>query len=120
MVLPRFLVLVAAIAALFVVATPALRGAIEEVRDRLPSFEEAESRGQGASQISSAEFAQMAAGVTPGALRTLAGEPESTSTTRVEGLELECWYYGIVGTSGAYQFCFTDGKLSSKLRFARR
>ena len=120
MVLPRFLVLVAAIAALFVVATPALRGAIEEVRDRLPSLERADSRGQGASQISSAEFAQMPAGVTPDALRRLAGEPESKSTTRVEGVALECWYYGIVGSSGAYQLCFVDGKLSSKLRFTRR
>jgi hypothetical protein len=119
-VLPRFLVMVAVVAAVFVVATPALRSAIEDARKRLPSLEETDSARQGASQISSTEFAQMAAGMTPQALRTLVGEPENTSTTRIEGLELECWYYGIVGSSGAYQFCFTNGQLSSKLRFARR
>ena len=52
------------------------------------------------------------------ALRNLVGSPADENTVKVEGLQLECWYYGVAGATGAYQFCFQDGKLSSKRRFA--
>jgi hypothetical protein len=30
---------------------------------------------------------------------------------------LECWYYGVVGATGAFQFCFADDQLVSRFRF---
>ena len=51
-------------------------------------------------------------------LRALVGSPARRTTARVEGLKLDCWYYGVAGATGAYQFCFVDGKLSSKRRYA--
>jgi hypothetical protein len=75
---------------------------------------------QSASQISSGEFAQVDSGFTLDRLRALAGAPASRSAAEVEGVKLECWYYGIVGASGAYQFCFANGKLRAKLRYGRR
>ena len=74
---------------------------------------------QSASQISEGEFAQVGNGYTVTRLRALAGDPASRSAAEVEGVELECWYYGIVGGTGAYQFCFADGKLRAKLRYDR-
>ena len=73
--------------------------------------------GQSRSQVSSVEFRDVRFGYTTARLRELVGAPESNHQTNVEGLELECWYYGIVGGSGSYQFCFADGKLRSKFRF---
>ena len=118
--LSRLVLLVAVVAALLVLTAPTLRGQIGDFRNRLPSLEEATSKGQSDAQISSAEFAQIRAGLSPRALRDLAGEPASEDSTELEGLRLECLSYGIVGASGIYQFCFADGKLSSKLRFGRR
>ncbi|MDQ3669754.1 MAG: hypothetical protein M3377_05675 [Actinomycetota bacterium] len=74
-------------------------------------------RAQSGSQISEAEFARAAIGTSPASLRASVGEPEGKSTNRLEGLAVECWYYGIGGTSGSYQLCFVNGKLRSKLRF---
>jgi hypothetical protein len=34
----------------------------------------------------------------------------------VEGVRLECWYYGIAGGRGAYQVCFENGRFSTKTR----
>ena len=72
---------------------------------------------QSGSQISEAEFERAAIGMSPEALRAFVGEPEGKSSNRIEGLAIECWYYGIGGTSGSYQLCFANGKLRSKLRF---
>jgi hypothetical protein len=117
--LARLIVLVAAVAALLVLTAPTLRGEIGDLGDRVPSFEKVKSDGQSEAQISSAEFAQIKAGLSPKALRDLVGEPASEDSTELEGLELECMSYGIVGASGIYQFCFANGKLASKLRFGR-
>jgi uncharacterized membrane protein YuzA (DUF378 family) len=117
--LSRLVFLVAGVAALLVVAAPTLRGQVSDLSDRLPSLEEASSNGQSEAQISSAEFAQIKAGLSPRALRDLVGEPAAEESTKLEGLRLECLSYGIVGASGIYQFCFANGKLASKLRFGR-
>ena len=74
---------------------------------------------QSASQLSEGEFAEVGNGFTTTRLRALAGEPAGRSADEVEGVKLECWYYGIVGGTGAYQFCFADGKLRAKLRYDR-
>jgi hypothetical protein len=117
--LSRLLLLAAAAAAVLVVSAPTLRDSLPDVEELVP--ERAQQRsGQSDAQISSAEFAQIRAGLSPRALRDLAGEPASEDSTELEGLRLECLSYGIVGASGIYQFCFADGKLSSKLRFGMR
>lgn len=73
---------------------------------------------QGASQISAAEFLQVQRGIPSAELRALVGEPEDVDEANVEGVELECWYYGVVGASGAFQFCFADDRLVSRFRFS--
>jgi hypothetical protein len=111
--------LVAAVLAVaFVVWGPSLRDSLPELEAVLPAAAERGS-GQSDAQISGTEFAQIRAGLSPRALRDLAGEPASEDSTELEGLRLQCLSYGIVGASGIYQFCFADGKLSSKLRFGR-
>lgn len=118
--LSRLLLVVAAVAALFVLTAPTLRSQVSNLPDSLPSLEEATSKDQSGAQISGAEFAQIKAGVSSRALRDLVGEPAAEESTELEGLELECLSYGIVGASGIYQFCFANGKLASKLRFGKR
>jgi hypothetical protein len=92
---------------------------LPDALDELPSLPERQSSGsaQSAAQISSAEFAQIRAGLSPRALRDLVGKPAAEEETELEGLRLECLSYGIVSASGIYQFCFANGKLASKLRF---
>jgi hypothetical protein len=95
---------------------------LPDALDELPSLPVRESSGsaQSAAQISSAEFAQIRAGLSPRALRDLVGKPAAEEETELEGLRLECLSYGIVSASGIYQFCFANGKLASKLRFGQR
>jgi hypothetical protein len=94
------------------------------VRDRLPSATEALGNrpspvAQSASQLSDAEFAEVDSGYTPDVLRSFAGEPAKKTKASVEGVSLECWYYGIAGARGAYQICFENGRFSTKSRFGR-
>jgi hypothetical protein len=95
-------------------SAPDIRGALDFVTNAR------DGGAQSASQISSGEFARVDSGFTLDRLRALAGEPASRSAAKVEGVELECWYYGIVGATGAYQFCFANGKLRAKLRYGHR
>jgi len=114
----RLVVLVVGIAAL-TAAAPTLRGNAASIREQVSNWVESHGgNGQSAEQISGGEFASAHAGITPSAMRNLVGSPADESTVKVEGLQLECWYYGVAGATGAYQFCFQDGKLSSKRRFA--
>ena len=94
------------------------------VRDRLPTSlqyarETSGGVSQSASQLSAEEFAQVDSRFTPDRLRSFAGDPTSKTGAEVEGVRLECWYYGIAGADGAYQICFENGRLSTKTRFAR-
>jgi hypothetical protein len=112
------LLLAAAALAAFVLVYPA-------ARERLPSLHvlanPTTKRGvaQSAAQISPGEFEQIGAGISPAGIRATVGEPASKSETTVEGLRLECWYYGVAGSTGAYQLCFKNGRLATKLRFGR-
>lgn len=119
MTITRLVVLLVAVAAL-VAAAPSLLDSTTNIRDEVSSFiqDHGGGDGQSAEQISSGEFASTHAGMPPSALRNLVGSPADENTVKVEGLRLQCWYYGVAGATGAYQFCFQDGKLSSKRRFA--
>jgi hypothetical protein len=109
-------ILLAAVAfAAFVLAYPA-------IRDRLPdrvsyADRSASAADQSASQLSSEEFAAVDSSFTPDRLRAFAGDPAKKTKASVEGFALECWYYGIAGARGAYQICFENGRLSTKLRY---
>lgn len=120
--LTKPLLLAGLLLGLLVFGAPAVvGGSVPDIRGAFDFVTNARDGGaQSASQISSGEFAQVDSGFTLDRLRALAGEPASRSATKVEGVELECWYYGIVGATGAYQFCFANGKLRAKLRFGRR
>jgi hypothetical protein len=90
-----------------------------QVRERLPqalSYERSSS-AQSASQLSSEEFAQIDSAYTSERLGSFAGKPTTKTKASVEGVQLECWYYGIAGARGAYQICFKNGRLSAKARF---
>ena len=119
--LTKPLLFAAVVLGLVTVAAPALLAGAPDVRDALdfaPSGAQDDGT-QSASQISSGEFVQVDSAFTLARLRALAGEPASRSATEVEGVKLECWYYGVVDATGAYQFCFANGKLRSKLRFGQ-
>jgi hypothetical protein len=92
------------------------------VRDRLPDRmnylgNRAPAVAQSASQLSTEEYARVDSAFTPGRLRSFAGDPAKKTKASVEGIDLECWYYGIAGAQGAYQICFENGRLSTKARF---
>jgi hypothetical protein len=112
------LLLAAAALAAFVLVYPA-------ARERIPSLHVLGNHttgsrvSQSAAQISPGEFEQIEVGISPAGIRATMGEPASKSETTVEGLRLECWYYGVAGATGAYQLCFKNGRLATKLRFGR-
>ena len=117
----RLALLAVLVLVVFVVGAPVLLGQVPALRSKLPRFASEEEGGkQSAAQLSRAEFVEVAKGMTRAKLRALVGEPESTSSNKVENLEVECWYYGVVGTSGTYQFCFVDGRLRSKVAYRKR
>ncbi len=114
----RLVIVAVLVVVLLAYAAPTLLGQVESLRDDVPEvFGRGSSEGQGRSQISTAEFATVRPGITPRRLRELAGEPESRDATTVEGVKIECWYYGIVADTGSYQFCFANGKLTSRFRY---
>ena len=119
--LVRLAVLVAVVVVVFVVGGSAVLAKVPDLREKASEFVRTADgpTSQGAAQLSTAEFAHIRPGITPTRLRGLVGEPESKNKTRVEGLEIECWYYGIVAETGSFQFCFANGKLTSRFRYAR-
>jgi hypothetical protein len=110
------LLLLAAALAAFVLVAPAARA-------HFPSFDLLGNRPGAVSEsppkLSNEEFAQVSSGFTPARLRALSGEPAKTTEATVEGISLECWYYGISGDRGAFQICFENGRFSTKSRFER-
>lgn len=118
--LTRSVLVVAVGLAVLAVSAPTVLRHVPDPRDALGSVGSGDrGGGQSAAQISSGEFAGIRAGSTAAQLRALVGEPASESSAEVEGVRLECWYYGVVGATGAYQFCFANGRLSTKLRYDR-
>ena len=116
-----FWVIVLVVVVALVAGGPAVLAKVPELREKAREVvtEKQDKRGQSGSQISGVEFARARHGMTPSQLRSRVGNPETTSDTALEGLEVECWYYGIAGASGSYQFCFANGKLALKFRYVR-
>ena len=109
------ILLAAVVLAAFALVYPVVR---ERLPDRMNYFANgAPGIAQSASQLSSEEYDGVDSSFTPGQLRSLAGEPARKTTASVEGIDLECWYYGIAGARGAYQICFENGRFSTKVRF---
>jgi hypothetical protein len=89
-------------------ARPDVTALLDEARDR---------EGQSGAQLSASEFLRIPKEATQALVEANAGEPESRHRIAVERVELECWYYGIAGATGAYQLCFVNGKLRSKIGY---
>lgn len=113
----RWLVVAAAFVAVLLVATGTTFVGVRAKVDELVGDRSGD--GQSGAQISPAEFESVDVGMAPATLGDLVGEPEATSRSRLEGLRIECWYYGVSGGAGAYQLCFANGKLRTKTRFGR-
>ena len=119
MTITRLVVLLVAVAAL-VAASPSMLDSTGSIREEVSSFIEDHGGGDGQSgeQISSGEFDVAHGGMKQDNAARSGRLASRRTTARVEGLELDCWYYGVAGATGVYQFCFVDGKLSSKRRYA--
>jgi len=114
----RWLIVAAALVALLLVATGTTFVGMRDKVGALVGSHGGDETQSGA-QISVAEFQGAYAGMAPETLRSLVGEPEVTSANRVEGVRIECWYYGVGAGVGAYQLCFANGKLRTKTRFGQ-
>jgi hypothetical protein len=109
-------ILLAAVAfAAFVLIYPAVRARLPSSLDLLGS--RTPVAAQAASQLSPEEFSAVDSAFSPARLRSYAGDPAKKTDASVEGVDLQCWYYGIAGARGAYQICFQNGRLSTKSRF---
>ncbi len=98
--------------AAFVLVYPQVRDHLPHALNYRPS-----SATQSSSQLSTEEYGQIDSTFGPEKLGGFAGEPAEKTKASVEGVQLECWYYGVAGARGAYQICFENGRLSTKSRF---
>lgn len=117
--MPRLLVVLAVLAMLFVLAggstvLAAARDVPQRVASAVGGDDEA---GQSGAQISGGEFLAVARGTPKERVRALLGEPEHAADATVEGVEIECWTYGVAGATGAFQLCFANGRLASRFRY---
>jgi hypothetical protein len=116
----RLLVLVALLVLLAAaLGGPTLLAGAQDIPRRVAHAVKSEpSDSQSAAQISLAEFEAVPHGTVVERARELLGEPEHLSRAGVEGVEIECWTYGVAGATGAFQLCFADGRLSSRFRYS--
>ena len=110
-------IVVVALAAAWAFGGAAVPAGVRDLPQRAATVLRGDGGGQSGAQISPAEFVAPRRGETRERLRGLLGEPEAKATAQVEGVEVECWTYGISGASGAFQFCFANGRLSSRFRY---
>ena len=113
----KLLVVLVVVVALLAFGGSALRERVSEARTSLPELLEREARDQSSAQISAAEFLRLPKGSSQSAVEASIGEPDAKRRASIERLELDCWYYGIAGATGAYQLCFVNGKLRAKVGF---
>jgi hypothetical protein len=115
----KLLVVLLVVAAVVAVGGPGLLERVSDARPDVTAFldEGRDRRSQGAAQMSAAEFLRLPKDTPQEVVEATAGKPESRHRVSLERVELDCWYYGIAGATGAYQLCFVDGKLRSKIGF---
>jgi hypothetical protein len=116
--LRKWLLLLVLVGVGLVVAAGPLRANVSDLRAKAERFVKEKTGGESNEQMSQSEFRELAIGDTRAHVRELVGSPQSTQRTTIEGVHLECWYYGIAAGTGSYQLCFADGRLRSKVRFA--
>jgi len=116
----KWILIVLGVIVFFAVGGSAVVAKAPEARERVTGIirGDEDGEGQGAAQISSTEYVGLRRSATSASVRSRIGEPEKKHTATVEGVKVECWYYGIVAATGSYQLCFVSGKLSSRSRYA--
>lgn len=96
----------------------AVFAAARDVPERVAAVvRDSDVQGQSGSQISGAEFLSVQQGTPRGRVRGLLGAPEHASRATVEGVDIECWTYGVAAGTGAYQLCFANGRLKSRFAY---
>jgi hypothetical protein len=113
-------VLLLAVGVLAALSATGVLASAHDAPDRVKQIVESgsdDANVQSGAQVSQYEFNAVAEGTTSARLRALVGEPASRQSTEVEGIAVECWYYGVARATGAYQFCFQNGRLRLKARF---
>lgn len=78
--------------------------------------EEIDKSEESSAQVTKAKVDKVKIGDSKKRVRKILGKPESTDKQEVEGLTMECMYYGVLADR-SWQFCFENGKLSSKNRY---
>lgn len=78
--------------------------------------EEIEESERSSAKITPAKVKKIDMGDSKRRVRKILGKPQSTDRQESEGLTMECWYYGVLAER-SWQFCFDNGKLSSKNRY---
>lgn len=78
--------------------------------------EEIDKSEQSSAKVTKAKVKKIQLGDSKKRVRKVLGKPENTDRQEVEGLTMECWYYGVLADR-SWQFCFDNGKLSSKNRY---
>jgi hypothetical protein len=113
----KLLVVLLVAAGLLAFGGSALLERVSEARSNLPDVLDRPQRDQSSAQLSAAEFLRLPKGSPQSVVQATVGEPDGKHHVSIERLELDCWYYGIAGATGAYQLCFVDGKLRAKVGF---
>jgi hypothetical protein len=115
----RFVVLVLVVVALIALSASGVFASARDVAGKVERIVRSDDRErvQSSAQLSQFEFNRLTAGTSEARLRALVGDPASRQAAKVEGIAIECWYYGVAGTTGAYQFCFQNGRLRTKARY---
>jgi hypothetical protein len=94
--------------ALVVLASSAAAGCSTSTQSELTGDSDASKNAQ-------VHFGEISNGMSISEVQGVLGTPDDTQHTEVAGLVTDCIYYGTPGdSSGWYQFCFDNGKLTSK------
>ena len=78
--------------------------------------EEIDKSEKSSAQVTKKKVKQVKLGDTKREVRALLGKPENSDRMEVEGMKMDCWYYGVLAER-SWQFCFNNGKLESKNRY---
>ena len=82
------------------------------------AFDSAEKESQKGA-ITHEQYKNVKKGTTIKQMKKEFGKPSDEQNTEVDGLKMDCIYYPVKGGEmlDSYQFCFDNGKLSSKSKY---